>query len=249
MQQFLFLFCAGVLAGGMNAIAGGGTFISLPALIAVGISPVAANASSTVALVPASFASAWTYYDKPMPVCGTQASLMLPVTMAGGLVGSLLLLWTPAAAFDLMLPWLLLLATLMLAFGRSIGAALRGGAKGGRWSVLAGQLVLGVYGGYFGGAMGLMMMAYWTFLGERDVKALQAPRTMMVTAANAIAVVTFVLADTVRWPQTAAMLLGGVAGGYGGARLAKLVPAGVIRLATLGVTASITAAFFFRAYG
>jgi uncharacterized membrane protein YfcA len=242
------LFGAGLLAGAMNALAGGGSFVTLPALIAAGVPSVQANASSTVALWPGSAASAWTYYQGVRPVCGVGWRGLLWVTLAGGLAGSLLLLWTPSRAFDVILPWLLLFATLALAFARRLGALLRGRLAGRAGPVLAAQFALGVYGGYFGGAVGLMMVAVWAVLGESDIKALNAPRTFLVTSANTVAVVAFAIAGAVYWPQTLVMLAGGLLGGIGGARLGRLVSPGVARVMTIAWTSAITAVFFARAY-
>lgn len=242
------LFIAGLLAGAMNALAGGGSFVTLPALIAAGLPSVQANASSTVALWPGGAASAWTYHERFRPVCGVTAGPMLGTTLAGGLAGSLLLLWTPSAAFNVILPWLLLLATAALAFGRRVGAALPGRLRYRAGVVLLAQFGLGLYGGYFGGAVGLMMVAAWVLFGEGDIKSLNAPRTLLVTAANTVAVLAFILAGAVRWPQTLAMLAGGLLGGIAGARLGRAVPPGVTRLLTLCWTTSITCVFFARAY-
>jgi uncharacterized membrane protein YfcA len=119
------------------------------------------------------------------------------VTLTGGLAGSLLLLWTPAAAFTLLLPWLLLFATLALAFGPSIGGGLRRRLRHRAGAVLAAQFALGIYGGYFGGAVGLMMLALWNLLGESDPKSLNGARTLLVSAANTVAVLTFALIGAV----------------------------------------------------
>ncbi len=244
----LFLFGAGLLAGTMNALAGGGSFVTLPALIAAGVPSVQANASSTVALYPGGLASAWTYHAGLGSLVGIATRKLMAVTLAGGLAGSLLLLWTPVAAFDLALPWLLLLATLALAFSRRIGAAMQARVAVRAWAVLLIQFGLGIYGGYFGGAVGLMMVAAWCLLGETEIKSLNGPRTLLVCTANTIAAVIFVLAGAVRWPQTVAVLGGGVIGGFAGARLGRVVPAGVTRALTLALTAGITCAFFIRAY-
>lgn len=233
----------------MNALAGGGSFVTLPALIAVGVPSVQANASSTVALWPGGVASAWTYHTGVRPLCGVSVGPMIAVTLVGGLAGSVLLLWTPSSAFNLVLPWLMLLATLALAFGRRIGAALQGRLRGRPMFVLLPQFWLGIYGGYFGGAVGLMMMAVWSLLGEGEIKALNGPRTLMVSVANTAAILTFVLAGAVRWPQTLAVLAGGLAGGVAGARLGRVVPARVTRAMTLCFTAAVTLVFFLRAYG
>jgi uncharacterized membrane protein YfcA len=248
VEHWATLFGAGLLAGVMNALAGGGSFVTLPAMIAAGVPSVLANASSTVALWPGSAASAWTYHQGFRPVCGVGSRLLLAVTLAGGLAGSVLLLWTSSRAFDVILPWLLLFATLALAFARQIAALLHGRMQGRVGPVLAAQFCLGVYGGYFGGAVGLMMVAVWAVLGESDIKALNAPRTFLVTAANTVAVVVFALAGAVRWPQTLVMLVGGLIGGVAGARLGRIVPSRVARALTLLCTSAITVVFFARAY-
>jgi uncharacterized membrane protein YfcA len=248
MDLFLLLSTAGLLAGAMNALAGGGSFVSLPALMAAGLPSVQANASSTVALFPGGLASAWAYRDGLGPVGKVALRPLLLTTLAGGVSGALLLLWTSPQAFNLVLPWLLLLASLALAGGRRLGEWLRR-----RWHirpalVLAIQFGLGVYGGYFGGAVGIMMMAVWGLLDKRDLKSLNAPRTLLVSAANAIAVLTFMLAHAVRWPETMVMLVAAIAGGYGGAQIGRRAPPQLIRALTLLLTAVITLVFFARAY-
>lgn len=233
----------------MNALAGGGSFVSLPAMIAAGVPPVQANTSSTVALFPGGLASAWAYRDGLGPVGAVSLRALLVATLCGGLAGALLLLRTPSAAFTFVLPWLLLVACVALAFGRQLGEALRRRCHVHANAVLAVQFALGVYGGYFGGAVGIMMIAMWGLLDSRDIKRLNAPRTLMVSAANAVAVIAFIVAGAVRWPETLAMLIGAVLGGYGGALLGKLTPPRVVRAGTLLATSCITLAFFVKTYG
>jgi uncharacterized membrane protein YfcA len=248
MDALILTFSAGVVAGAMNALAGGGSFVTLPALIAAGVPPVLANTSSTVALFPGGLASAWAYRDGMQTVGTVPLRALLAATLCGGLAGALLLLRTSSAAFTFVLPWLLLVASLALAFGRRIGAALRARWRIHAHAVLAVQFALGVYGGYFGGAVGIMMIAVWGLLDNRDLKHLNAPRTLLVSAANTVAVLAFVAAGAVRWPETLAMLTGAVLGGYGGAQLGRRTPAGVIRAVTLAATACITLAFFVKTY-
>ncbi|MDR5760315.1 sulfite exporter TauE/SafE family protein [Caballeronia sp. LZ035] len=248
MQSILLVSGAGFLAGAMNALAGGGSFVSLPAMIAAGLPPVQANASSTVALFPGGVVSAWAYRDGLGPVGSVSIRRMLVVTLIGGFVGAALLLSTSSKTFSFVLPWLLLCASITLAFGRTLGETLRR-----RWhisapAVLSIQFVLGVYGGYFGGAVGIMMMAVWGLLDARDLKSLNAPRTLLVSAANSVAVLTFAAAQAVRWPETLAMLLAAMLGGYGGAQLGRRAPAQLIRAGTLLVSAGITIAFFVKTY-
>lgn len=248
ISTLLYLFAAGLLAGAMNSLAGGGTFVTLPAMIAAGLPSVAANASSTVALWPGAVIGAWTYFTGLRPICGVSPWPMLILTVVGGLVGSLLLLWTPSSAFDVVLPWLLLLATLALAFGRRVGEMLQGRLRSMTPLVLIAQFVLGIYGGYFGGAIGLMMVAAWSLFGQTDLKGLNGPRMMLVTSANTVALLAFILAGAVRWPQTLPMAAGGLIGGYAGARIGARLPHGVVRAITIAATAAITVVFFVRAY-
>jgi uncharacterized protein len=248
VETLLFLAGAGFLGGAMNALAGGGSFVTLPALIAAGVPSVPANASSTVALYPAGAASAWVYRDTLRAVEGVPILPSLIMTLIGGLVGALLLIYTPSTLFDRVLPWLLLAAALTLAFGPRLGPALRARFVAGPVTVLAIQFLLGIYGGYFGGAVGLMMMAVWSLLAGADIKALNPHRTLMVTAANTAALVSFVVAGVVWWPQTLALGLGAIVGGYGGALIGKRLPAAVVRTGTIALAFAITAAFFVRGY-
>jgi uncharacterized membrane protein YfcA len=248
MNEFLLIAGAGLIAGAMNALAGGGSFVSLPALIAAGVPSVAANASSTVALFPGGAASAWAYRDGLGAVGAASLKSLLLITFAGGAIGAMLLLYTPVTIFDVVLPWLLLLATLALSLGQKLGERLRR-----RWhirpaAVLTIQFALAIYGGYFGGAVGIMMMAVWGLLDSRELKSLNAPRTLLVSAANAVAVLTFILAQAVHWHETIIMLVAATLGGYGGAQLGRRAPAKAVRAGTILLTSLITLAFFARAY-
>lgn len=248
MGSYLSIIVCGFFAGTMNALAGGGSFISLPALLAAGIPSVQANASSTVALFPGGLASAWTYWDGTGFVGPARLRSLLLTTVGGGVIGALLLLRTPSSLFDLVLPWLLLAATIALNFGSRIGHWLSG-----RWRIRARpilfvQFVLGMYGGYFGGAVGIMMMAVWSLLDRRDLKSMNSPRTLLVSAANVTGVIIFIAGRVVHWPQTVVMLVAAGIGGYSGARIGRGAPPRVIRVGTLCITGAITAAFFIRAY-
>src|SRR6185437_8511943 len=172
MWHYLLLLGAGLLAGTMNAVAGGGSFVGFPTMVLVGLPPIVANASNTVALCPGTLAATWARWRDLRNVAGIGPAVMVPVTLAGGLVGAILLLITPASAFDVVIPWLLLLATLTFAAGRNLGDWLRRRVTVGRSAFLAIQFVLAIYGGYFGGAVGLMMMAAWSLLDGAELQAL-----------------------------------------------------------------------------
>ncbi|HEY4040423.1 MAG TPA: sulfite exporter TauE/SafE family protein, partial [Rhodopila sp.] len=236
------------LAGTMNAVAGGGSFVSFPTMVLVGLPPIAANATSTVALFPGTIASTWAYRDELRGVAGISLKVLLPIGLTGGLVGAILLLVTPGAAFDLVIPWLLLLATLTFIGGRHLGDWLRRYVRIGRPSFLVIQFILSIYGGYFGGAIGLMMMAVWTLIDASELKSMAATRTALVSAANGAAVACFALAGAVRWPVMLAMMVSAIAGGYYGAQFARLLPPAVLRWFVVALSATVTVAFFLRRY-
>src|SRR4051812_6201758 len=169
MDTILILFGAGLLAGAMNAAAGGGSFVTIPAMVFVGLPSVAANASSTVALLPGTLASAWAWRRDFQSFEGIPLWWLIAISLGGGLLGAVLLLVTPQRAFDDLLPWLLLTGTLAFAFGRQFGTALRSKVRIGRGAVLAAQVILAIYAGYFGGGVGIMMMAVWSLLGDIDI--------------------------------------------------------------------------------
>jgi uncharacterized protein len=247
MQPFALLAAAGLLAGAMNAIAGGGSFVSFPAMVAAGLPPVLANASSTVALCPGTIASTFALRRDFAPVEGIGVRTMLPISLAGGLAGAALLLATPARLFDAVIPFLLLLATLTFAFGARAGLALRRVVRVGPGALPVIQFAIAIYGGYFGGAVGLMMMAVWCLLtASDDLKSMAPARVLLVSATNGAAVVWFVAAGAVRWPETLAMMGASVVGGYLGALVGRWLPARVVRGFVVGLSAAVTAAFFWR---
>ena len=248
-QQFALLVGAGLLAGAMNAVAGGGTFVSLPALTAMGLPGTVANASSSTALLPGALASVWAYRRDIAPLGGVGTRALALLSLAGGLVGAVLLLATPESAFGLIVPWLLLAASLALAAGPRLNRGLRRfGLRAGPRGILAAQFLLGVYGGYFGGAVGLMMLAGWSLLSEIDIAVLTPLRTLMTAAANTVAVLLFAASGAVSWLPALAVMAGAIAGGYVGARLGRRLPRVVLRGLILAITFGTTLVFFARAY-
>jgi len=241
---------AGFVAGAMNSIAGGGTFVTLPALTFVGLPPTIANASSTVALFPGTLASSWAYRSDVRPLERVGTAGLLALSLLGGLTGALLLLYTPERLFTHVIPWLLLASTIALAWGPRVGEGLRAvGLHMGRPSLFAAQFALGIYGGYFGGAVGLMMLAVWTVFTSTDLKSMTPLRVLMVAAANGAAVVCFAVSASVRWRETLVVMAGGIAGGYIGARAGRQLPGPVVRAVVLAITIGTTAVFFIRANG
>ena len=232
----------------MNALAGGGTFATMPTLIALGLPSPIANATSNVALQPGLGASAWAYRKDLAPLAGFGMPVLAGITFAGGLAGSLLLVATPARLFDIVVPWLLLLATIVLAFGQRAAVALHRRVTIGPKTLVAAQILLGIYGGYFGGGVGLMMTAAFGLLAHQEPHKMAGARTLMVATANAAAALIFVVAGMIRWVYCIPMLIGAIVGGYLGARLGQVLPPLAIRIWTLLITAVTTAVFFWRAY-
>ncbi len=247
MIQLLLLLVAGLVAGAMNAAAGGGSFVTLPAMIFAGVPSVEANASSTVALFPGAVASVYAYRHDFRPFEVLSLPVMLAVTMVGGFVGALLLLVTPAKRFDLIVPWLLLAGTLVFAFGARAGVLLRRVVRIGPLALLCCQFLLGIYCGYFGGAVGIMTLAVWSLLGMTDIRAMNATKTLVVGSTNGIAVICFVIAGKIWWPQTIVMLAAAILGGYGGAHFARRLPPQRLRMGISVFNFVITAVFFLRA--
>ena len=187
--------------------------------------------------------------DELGPVGGVGWRTLAGITFMGGLAGSALLVVTPTRAFDLIIPWLVLYAFVVLAFGRAASAWLRARVTIGARTLLAAQFLLGIYGGYFGGGVGLMTTATYGLLAGHSPRELFAPRTVMLAVANLAAAIVFVAAGWVRWTLGVPMLVGAVIGGWAGAKVGRRLPGGAVRAWTLMVTGATTAVFFWRAYG
>jgi uncharacterized membrane protein YfcA len=246
---FALAFTAGIIGGAMNALAGGGTFATLPALIALGLPANIANATSNVALLPGASMSAWAYRDELQPLGDIPIRTLAIITFVGGLVGSVLLVLTPPRAFNLIIPWLLLFAFFVMAFGRSASAWLNQRVQIGPGTLKTVQMLLGIYGGYFGGGVGLITTAVYGLLQGAHPRTMFAPRTLMLAVANFAAAFVFIAFGMVRWLACLPMLIGAIIGGSLGANLGKKLPLPLVRAWTLIVTGATTAVFFWRAYG
>jgi uncharacterized protein len=252
LETAIFLFLAGALGGALNSVAGGGSFIAFPALLFVGVPPIPANATCTIALWTAAAASGGAYrqhLDIPRRVLAP----LLTVSLIGGLIGAYLLLKTPAQTFMRVIPWLTLGATLLFAFGRRF-------AKN-RTSIveheattksLAGatlfQLAVAIYGGYFGGGMGIVMLAMLAMLGMTDIHAMNGLKSFMAFVINGVAVVMFIAWRVVYWKSGTVMIAGGILGGYLGAHYAQKIPQVWIRAFVVLSGAAMTAYFFWKSY-
>ena len=246
MGSNLLLALSAFAAGLINSVAGGGSFFTFPALVFTGVPPIIANASSTMALLPGIFASAWAYRGDFKETPDFPFRPMLIISFAGGIAGALLLLYTPERTFDGMIPCLMLAATLMFTFGLRLSPLLARVIHIGPVTLLCMQGLVAIYGGYFGGAIGILMLAAWSLFGLKDIHMMNANRTLLGGAMNAVAVVLFVIARKIWWPQTMVMLVAAVIGGYAGARFARRANPRYVRAAVSVISAGITIAFFLR---
>jgi hypothetical protein len=253
-SQYLLLFFAACVAGTLNALAGGGSFISFPALLFVRVPPVQANATNTVALWPGLAASSLAYLKR----LKVPARLLIPwlvTSVAGGWAGALLLLKTPQRTFLNLVPWLLLIGTLLFAFGNSF-RALAGktsvvddlSATSWRAVVISSfvELVVAVYGGYFGAGLGFIVLGMLAAIGMRDINAMGAIRTLLAAAINAAAVVTFILAGAVVWRECGVMVTGALAGGWFGAHYAQKADPRKVRALVIAVGLVMSLYFFIK---
>ncbi len=249
MDDLLLIAGAGLVAGAMNAIAGGGSFVTLPALMAAGVPALNANASSTVALVPSALASAYAYRRDFQGFEGVSFRVMALLSVLGGICGAILLLVTPQSVFAFLVPFLLLFGTLAFAFGRQAGAWLREKIHITPRMMLACQFVLGVYGGYFGGAVGIMMLAAWSLLTSASIAAMQPARNLLNSAMNVVASLLFMAGGLVFWHQTLILLVGAVIGGYFGAHYGRKIDPAKARIVISFLNACMTALVFWRTFG
>jgi hypothetical protein len=247
MDHALLIFIAGFVAGAMNAIAGGGTFLALPVLIFTGVPALNANASCTVALFPGALASSIAYRRDFKRFDDISMPLLLVISISGGIAGALLLLFTPHEAFDHLVAWLLLLGTLTIAIGARLGVILRKYVRIGPRSLLICQFVLCVYGGYFGAAIGIMMLALWSLMGFTDLRAMNAAKTLYVGSTNSVAAVCFLFAGLIAAIPTLIMLMAGILGGWAGAQLVRHLDPRYLRIGINIINFSMTAWFFYRA--
>lgn len=239
------LFLAALGGGLMNAVAGGGTFLTFPSLTFSGLSLLSANATSTVALWPGTVSSAITL-RRQWASYGRELIWLLLVSFVGGLSGALLLLRLPPDALGRVFPYLLLTATLLFAFKSRLEQRRSAGQPAPAWLQTLVLLAVAVYGGFFGGGMGIMFMATFSVLGTTDLRNANALKVLLTMVVNGISVLTFVVAGVVVWPLALVMVLGSVVGGYLGALYAKRVSASRLRLIIVTIGLGLAVYFFIR---
>jgi hypothetical protein len=245
----LFLLALAAFASGIvNALAGGGAFLTFPTLLAAGIPAIDANASSTVALCPGQFVGAWASrqaLDTVSDQWRRDLRSLSAISLIGGAIGALLLLATPSAAFSALVPWLLLFATLVFA----AGGRLTGPEKKpwlGPASIKIVQFFISLYGGYFGGGIGILMLAALAFYGMRDIRSMNAMKVLLAALMNTTAAVIFAFSGRVHWLETLTMMAAAMLGGFVGARAGLVVPQIYVRVFVIAVGCLLTAYFFIK---
>jgi uncharacterized membrane protein YfcA len=241
------LFLAALWAGVQNALAGGGSFITLPALILAGMDARAANITSTVALFPGQVVSGLANRQHVTGAGGLSLKMLILISFVGGALGAVLLLLTPSNFFARLVPWLVLFATTMFAWG-SFGPKRQSGGGLGLWGTGIAQFAISIYGGYFGGGIGFLMLAALTAAGV-VLRPAQATKNLLAGVMNASAVLIFVFSPQVHWLQAAIACIGALLGGLIGARMIHRINEKAMRLLVIGIGIALTVGLFLRAYG
>jgi len=247
----LVLFAAAFVAGGVNAIAGGGSLITFPTLVWLGREPIRANATNTVSLSPGSLAALLALRHELAGLGGWIAWGSVPSVVGGG-VGALLLLRTPPRVFARLVPWLIVFATALFALSGRAGGALvrrrgsRTAPSPARPGALLYQLAVSVYGGYFGAGIGIMMLAGLGLAGLTAIHGMLALRNFYAICINGVAALYFAARGAVDWRDAAVLTAGQVAGGFAGARLARRLPPAGVRGAVVAIGAAMAASLLAR---
>jgi uncharacterized membrane protein YfcA len=238
------LFVISIPAGAMNALAGGGTVLTFPALLAAGVPPVAANATNAVALVPGSLSAGWGFRGELGSNSGRLLVYLLAASVAGGLLGAWLVVIAGDALFRALVPWLILGATALFIAQEPLRRIRerRTAERGPRrledinlWVLAAGQFLVAIYGGFFGAGMGILMLAELGFLGLANIHQMNGLKNFAAVCINGIAAVYFALGHHVRWPLAALMAVGSVLGGYAGAWIAQRIGEAMVRWVIIAI--------------
>lgn len=248
---FLILAVSAFLAGAVNAIAGGGTLLTFPALLAV-VSPVAANATSTVALLSSSFSAAFAFRKEIEHAKEMLKRLWLP-SLLGGICGSLAVTRFPEKVFASLIPWLLLLASVLMLLQKPIARWVnihphtQPTAKT-IWGTIVFQFLVGVYGGYFGAGIGILMLTSLAFLGLPDIHTMNGLKAVLGFLMNAISSVVFILDGAVVWKYAWVMAVAAMLGGYAGARFAKRLSPATVRMIVIAIGFGVAGFSFYRRF-
>jgi len=244
--EFAILFAISVWAGIQNALAGGGTFLMLPALMVTGMTALAANITSTVALFPGQISSSFAGRSHVSGAGGLSFKALLVISLVGGVVGAVLLLVTPSTIFRHLVPWLVLFATAIFAYGSFMPKKADYPPTLGKPGAGAAQFGISVYGGYFGGGIGFLMLAALTAAGL-NIRNANATKNVLAGVMNASAVAIFVFSPQVHWQQAGIACVGAVIGGFIGGHMVTRVNQKLLRLFAVIIGVALTIGLFYRA--
>ena len=244
---------AGLGGGAMNALAGGGTNLSFPALVWLGLPPILANATSAVSLWPGSIGGAWGFRREVKQAPRWWLWLLIPSLVGGGL-GAWLLIRTPPTFFKSLAPWLVLASTILIAVEPAVTRWLGLGeeqrrSRGWRAAALGVQLTVSVYGGYFGAGLGILILTALGFLGVSDIRQANGLKNLFSLAIKGVAVLYFIIIGEVVWAAAVIVGVGAIAGGYGAARLGRTLKDSTMRWTVAAIGIVIAAAMFIELAG
>jgi uncharacterized protein len=242
----LLIFFVGAWAGAQNALAGGGSFLILPTLMLAGLDARAANVTSCVALFPAQIATGWTGRALAAGANGLSLKTLFAISVVGGAVGAVVLLITPSAFFGRLLPWLVLFATLIFAWGSFFRKKTETPRRLSLRAEAAVQFLISIYGGYFGGGIGFMMMAALTLAGQ-NARVAGATKNVLAGVINAAAVAIFLFAPDLHWRQAVMTSAGAILGGVLGAKMLHHIDEKLLRVFVVIIGAALTIGLFYRA--
>ena len=239
MQHVVLAFLAAFAAGAINSVAGGGTLVSFPALVGLGLPSITANATSTVAIWPGSLGG-MLGFRRDLEGMPTRMYVLVVPSLVGGIVGAMLLKLTPASVFDRLVPLLIFFATCLFMAQDAVQRLLRIGSastssRGWFAGALAFQLAVGVYGGYFGAGLGIMMLAALSIIGLSDIHQMNGLKNLLALCVNGVAALYFVWNGMVYWPDVVVMAIGAIAGGVGGAGVARRLGRPAVRRIVIAV--------------
>jgi uncharacterized membrane protein YfcA len=243
-------FASAFAAGAINSVAGGGTLLTFPTLIWLGLNSVAANATSTVAIWPGSLGGMWGFRKELRTADRRMLALILP-SLIGGIAGALLLRFTPPSIFDAVVPFLILFATILFMVQETVQRIFKTGEarhESARWLVgaMVFQFFVALYGGYFGAGIGILMLAALSILGLTDLNQMNGLKNFFALCINGVAAIYFIFAHMVEWPYVLVMAVGAIAGGYGGAGLARRLGRTVMRRVVIGIGFAMALSLFLK---
>ncbi|MDA9005430.1 sulfite exporter TauE/SafE family protein [Amylibacter sp.] len=246
IYEVVLLITASFFAGIINSIAGGGSFLTFPALVFAGVPTIAANATSAVAVFPGYLSGALGFAKELKAFPKSKFLLLILLSISGGVLGSILLLITPEVVFSFIIPWLLGFATLLFAFGNYVSKLAEKTSDTNGFKSNIATLLVCIYGGYFNGGLGIVLLALFSTLGMRDIHLMNGLKNIMSFALSAASVVTFAIAGIVFWKYAIIMMIAATIGGYFGVIVARKLSKSIIRIIIVIIGTIMTFIFFIK---